>query len=96
MKWFALAMTLLIGACATAPQQPTTISEKTRQVIEAVKTGCSYAPTVASIASLVSKSAAPYLQLAAEVCLAVTSVPLADGGKRKVIVRGVVIKGRKV
>jgi starvation-inducible outer membrane lipoprotein len=96
MKWLVVTMSLLLGGCATMPQGDLQVSEKTRQVIAGIQKACAFAPTVASIASLVSKSSAPVFSLIAEVCLAVTSVPLAEGGSRRVIVRGVEIRGRKI
>lgn len=97
MRIAALALAAVLGGCATIPGQgPLPVSEKTRQVIKGVQTACAFAPTVASIATLVSKSSAPVFQLVGEVCMAVSSVPLAEGGSRKVVVRGVVIKGKRI
>lgn len=89
------------GAPSTAPTissiLPKVLSEdkieKARKIQADVKALCNFIPTISSIVSVINASYGQTLSTAGEICLAVTSVPLAQGGSRKIVVRGVTIKG---
>jgi hypothetical protein len=102
-----LALALALGGCATMPSPipaiPTApvvssdqILTKAKEIQAQVARACAFVPTLASITSIISKSAGSYLGIANEICMAITSVPLADGGKRKVVVRGVPVAGKRI
>lgn len=95
MKKLVVILALALGGCATTGGGGN-ISEQARQIQQAVKVGCSFVPTIQTIVSIINASAGSTLGIANEICAAITSVPLADGGKRKVVVRGVPVAGRRV
>ncbi len=98
MKAIALCLALALGGCMTTGQTSLGLSPKVEETLKAVQTFCRFAPTVSSVIKLVNKYSAvtSALTIADDICLAVSSIPLAEGGSRKIKVRGVVIKGRKI
>lgn len=94
MRKIVLVTALALGGCAT--MQGTNISVEAKKIQDAVRIGCSFVPTVQTIVSIINASAGSTIGIANDICMAITSVPLADGGKRKVVVRGVPVAGRKV
>ncbi len=70
---------------------------KAKQVQAKAAEYCQYIPTLGTAISLVSASVgASVATLGAAICSAATTAPLADGGRRRVKVNGVVIKGKFV
>ncbi len=70
---------------------------KARQVQATTKELCQFIPTLGTIAALFSVGAgAGVAAIASDVCMAVTNIPLADGGPRAAKVYGVPIKGKFV
>lgn len=101
MRIAALGLALTLGACATVT--PQNITDRAREIQNYTKLACSFVPTVATIAAIVSKgSTASVAQMASDICAAVTTAPLADGGTRRayhpsgVRIRGQFINGAKV
>jgi len=61
------------------------------------RTACSFEPTIASVISLFNASYGMTLDaVAGAICNAATSIPLADGGTRRIVVNGVRIKGKRI
>ena len=89
-------LALSLAGCATSGGGGGNITETARQIQQVVKTTCAFVPTIQTIVSIINASAGQTLGIANEICAAITSVPLADGGKRKVIVRGVPVAGRRL
>lgn len=99
MKKLALILCLGLGGCATAQLQQNTadVVAKAKIVQAKVVQYCQFAPALASVTKLISATIGNDVEfLANEICNAATSIPLADGGTRKIIVRGVEIKGHRV
>lgn len=89
MKKFVLLLCLGLGACSSVPGGtagvPTTtqISDTAKTIQTYTKLACSFIPTVATIASILSSGAsAGAAAIASDICAAVTTAPLADGGPR--------------
>lgn len=88
-KVILAALALSVSGCATAP--PT--QDKVSQVIYYAKIACQFEPTIALATSLINAAAgATVSTIGDRLCGAVTSVPLADGGTRKVRVYGVPVR----
>lgn len=104
MKRIVFGLALLLGGCATGTNNiPTTtqISDTAKQIQTYTRTICSFVPTIATIASIISAGgAAGVTQIAQDICAAVTTAPLADGPnpqlRNTASVNGVVISGRFV
>lgn len=88
----------LAGCATTGPGSvtPGTISETARQIQQYTATFCKFVPTIQTIVSIINTGAGSALGIATDICTAITTAPLADGGTRKVAVRGVRIKGQFV
>lgn len=70
---------------------------KAKQVQAYAITACQFEPQLASIISLVNAAAGMGVNaLGGALCNAITSIPLADGGMRKIVVNGVRIKGKRI
>lgn len=95
MKKVALILALALGGCATTGGSGN-ISDQARKIQADVKAICAFVPTIQTIVSIINASAGSTIGIANDICMAITSVPLADGGRRKVIVRGVPVAGRRV
>ena len=101
MKYLAVVGCLLLAGCGTtglgssvSTQQ---VSAKIKEVQEWTKTICKFVPTVGTIANILSGGQAmPVTAIADAICNAVTTAPLADGGRRTPKVNGVVVKGKFV
>lgn len=73
------------------------ISERVKQIQEYTKLVCSFVPTVGTVAGILSKGKSDStVKIAEDICLAVTTAPLADGKDRVPRVQGVKIKGNFV
>lgn len=90
-----IGLALALAGCATTGGGGN-LTEKAKEIQNAVRIGCSFVPTIQTVVSIINAAAGSTLGIANEICMAITSVPLADGGKRKVIVRGVPVAGRRV
>lgn len=70
---------------------------KAKQVQTYAITACQFEPQLASVISLVNAAAGMGVSaIGGALCNAVTSIPLADGGTRRIVVNGVRIKGRRI
>ncbi len=97
MKKLLILGTLALAGCATTPTSTADISAKAKEIQGYTKLACSFLPTIGTIANILSTGAAtPAVTIAADICAAVTTAPLADGGPRVPKVRGVVVKGKFV
>lgn len=94
-----IGLALALGGCASIPSTGD-ISTKAKEIQAYTRTFCSFVPTIQTIVSIINAGAGQTLSIANDICAAVTTVPLADGGKRaaKVNVNGRVIslKGKFV
>lgn len=95
MKKLLLIGTLFLAGCGTTQQQ---VSDKAKEIQGYVRMFCSFVPTLGTIANILSTgTAAPAVMIAQDICVAVTTAPLADGPGRvpKVTYNGksTVIKG---
>lgn len=80
-----------------ANQSASTALTAAKKVQAYAITACNFEPTLASIAALFNASAGMTIDaVGGAICNAVTSIPLADGGTRKIIVNGVRIKGKRI
>lgn len=71
--------------------------DKAKQVQAYAVTWCQFEPTLASAISLVNAAVGMGVSaIGTTLCNAVTSIPLADGGTRKIVVNGVRIKGKRI
>jgi hypothetical protein len=95
MKKLVLLGALALAGCAT-PGSVGEVSTRAKEIQELTRTICRFVPTIGTIASILSAGSAPVIAIANDICLAVTTAPLADGPGRIPKVRGVVIKGRFV
>lgn len=96
MKKLVLLLSLSVAACSTIPD-PSKITEQAKQIQGYTQLACKFVPTIATIAAIVSSGAtAPLSVIAQDICTAVTTAPLADGGKRIAYYKGVEIKGKFV
>ncbi len=105
-----LVLTGCTGSGALPPSGPgvlspfvsaNVISEETRtkarQVQATTKELCQFIPTIGTITALFSAGAGVGIAaIASDICMAVTNVPLADGGPRAAKVYGVAVKGKFV
>ena len=98
MKRLLLLGCLALAGCGTTGTISTEdVSERAKQIQDYTKTFCKFVPTIGTIAAILSKGAsASILGIATDICTAVTTAPLADGGARTPKVQGVVIRGRWV
>ena len=103
MKAVAAIVILAIGlgGCATTggvsgPPTPTQISDVAKQIQSYTKTACSFIPTIQTIVSIINAGAGSAFGIASDICQAVTTAPLADGGPRIVKVSGVTVHGKFV
>lgn len=101
MKKLLLLTALLLSGCASTPGGvPTTgdISNTAKEIQNYTRLFCSFVPTIGTIASILSAKAAMPVQVATDICAAVTTAPLAEGPGRRMDprVHGVRIKGRFV
>lgn len=82
MKKLALLLCLGLAACSTNIQ-PAEISARAKQIQDYTRLACKFVPTVATIASILTSGASAAASvIATDICNAVTTAPLADGGKR--------------
>ncbi len=71
--------------------------DKAKQVQAYAITACQFEPELASVINLVNAAAGMGVSaIGGALCNAATSIPLADGGTRKIIVNGVRIKGKRI
>lgn len=98
MKKLLLIGCLALAGCGTTGSISTTdISDRAKQIQDYTKTFCKFVPTIGTIAAILSKGAsASIIGVATDICTAVTTAPLADGGPRVPRVNGVAIKGKWV
>ena len=91
-KIVVIGLCLGLAGCAGTSREE--ISATAKQIQEYTKLACSFVPTIGTIANILSTGVAtPAIAIANEICLAVSTAPLADGGRRIPKVNGVVIKG---
>ena len=90
MKRVVLVGALLLAGCATGGD----VIAQAKQIQNNIRLACSFVPTLASIAALISSNTATASGIVNSVCSAVSTAPLADGpGERVWIVNGVRVKG---
>lgn len=95
MKKIAIIASLLFFTACATPTTPGDLTDKAREIQGYTKLACKFIPTVATIAAILTSGAsAPVAVIANDICTAVTTAPLADGGKRIIFVRGVEVKGK--
>jgi hypothetical protein len=104
-KIVGLFACLFFAGCAT-PQSGggnavTAISETAKTIQAYTRAACSFVPTVNTIAQIVAKDRFVSARtMAQDLCDAVTTTPLSQGGSRNIYVRGVKVegthKGRKI
>lgn len=87
---------VLSGCASTGGIDAGAISERAKQIQQITTTLCRFVPTVQTIASIINKGAGDALSVANDICAAVTTAPLAEGGTRKIVARGVVVRGKFV
>jgi len=97
-------LALTLAGCGTTGSGPS--ADEIKATVEKVRSitaqVCKFVPTVTTVSRIIATfTGAGALvdiagQTAAEICAAVTTAPLADGGTRRVVVRGVVVKGTKL
>ena len=92
MRISVVVLALALTGCATTGGGRVDLKAIQAQV----RAACSFVPTIQTIAAIINASAGSAFTVVAEICGAVTSIPLADGGTRKVMVRGVIVKGKRV
>lgn len=93
MKKLLLVGMVALAGCTT-PVSVADVTARAKEIQNYTKLFCSFVPTIGTIASILSQgAAAPAVAIAQDICLAVTTAPLADGGARVPRVRGVAIKG---
>lgn len=99
MKRIVFGLALLVSGCASVPS-PGDISAKAKEIQGYTRLACSFVPTIATIASILSSGAGSLTTIAQDICAAVTTAPLADGPNpqlRNVAqVNGVAVAGRFV
>ena len=89
-------LALSLGGCASMPSTGD-LSARAKQIQDYTRLACKFVPTVSTIANILSSGiAAPATMIAADICNAITTVPLADGGPRAAKVYGVAIKGKHI
>lgn len=101
MKKIAFVALLAVGlsGCATmGGTSPENISAKAKEIQRYTQLVCSFVPTIATVANIISSSSAPITTIAQDICSAVTTAPLADGRGKRIDpqVNGVKIKGKFV
>ncbi len=105
MKSLVLASVLalsLAGCATTGGPSPTEIEATVKKVKETTAKVCGYVPTTLTIGKIITTftGGGAFIdiarQVAGDICTAVTTAPLADGGTRHIVVRGVVVKGSYV
>jgi len=84
-----------LAGCAGMPST-SDISARAKEIQGYTKLACSFVPTIATIVSIINAGAGAALTIANDICAAVTTAPLADGGPRQAKVNGVVIRGKFV
>lgn len=89
----ALAVTL--GGCATLGDG-SEITTRARQIQQITTTLCRFVPTIQTIATIINKGAGDAIGIANDICAAVTTAPLSDGGTRRAYVQGVRVRGNFV
>lgn len=94
-------LALSLAGCATSGGNsgaPTTtqINDTVKKIQDYTRTFCRFVPTVQTIVSIFSAGAGSAIGVANDICAAVTTAPLADGGPRAAKVKGVTIQGRFV
>lgn len=95
MKRILLIGCLVLAGCATVPNSAD-ISTKAKEIQGYTKLACSFVPTIQTIVSIINAGAGAAISIANDICAAVTTAPLADGGPRQAKVNGVVVRGRFV
>lgn len=91
----------LAGCTQTAQDVATTITQTTQTTKEKVKSVqgyavavCGYLPAAASVIGIFNSGFSNSVAVVGgAICNAATSIPFADGGSRKILVNGVVVKG---
>lgn len=86
----------LSGCATTGPITPGGISETAKQIQQYTRTFCAFVPTVQTIVSIINTGAGSALGIARDICAAITTAPLAEGGTRNIKVRGVPVRGNFV
>ncbi len=97
----------IVAAIALSACDPVTVQQANQTAASAIdaarkvqgyaRTICAFEPTVASVLKLFNAAYGMTLDaVAGAICNAATSIPLADGGTRKIVVNGVQIKGRRI
>lgn len=78
MKSLAVAATLLLAGCGTVT--PEAITSRAQEIQNITKLICKFVPTLGTVANILSGGTTmPAALIAQDICLAVTTAPLADG-----------------
>lgn len=90
-----LILGVALAGCAGGTTPSTSdISDRAKQIQQYAKTLCSFVPTLATVAAILSSGAsAPAATIATDICNAVTTAPLADGGGRHAYYNGIRLRG---
>lgn len=87
----------LAGCAGSSVPSTDTITTRAKQIQSYTKLACSFIPTIATVAAILSKGASSSVaSVATDICNAITTAPLADGGGRLAYVNGVRIHGQFV
>ena len=70
------------------------ITQKAKDIQNLTRTICAFVPTIQTVVSIINAGAGATIGIANDICAAITTVPLADGGSRsaKVHVNGRTIR----
>lgn len=101
MKKLLILGMLALAGCAGVPTSSADISAKAKEIQGYTKLACSFVPTIGTIANILSSGTSiPLMVIASDICAAITTTPLADGGPRvpKLNYNGkvITIRGSKV
>lgn len=99
-KLLVIPVVLALGGCAGTVPSTGDINTKITEIQAVTRQICSFVPTAQTVARILSALGVPGISVvsdvAGQICAAVTTAPLADGGPRQAKVNGVVIRGKFV
>lgn len=94
MRYAVIGACFLLAGCIT----PGEVSDRAKEIQTYTRTICKFVPTLESVAKIISGGTlGSVTSIASDICLAVTTAPLADGpGDKRPYVNGVLVEGRFV